>query len=75
MNFAGVFQVPTLFLLRNNGWAISVSEQQTHSRTYADKGVAYGVPGVRCDGNDALAVYSVVHSAAGGLFLREVYHV
>jgi pyruvate dehydrogenase E1 component alpha subunit len=65
MNFAGVFQVPTLFLLRNNGWAISVpSEQQTHSRTYADKGLAYGIPGVRCDGNDALAVYATVHSAA-----------
>ncbi|HEX4355293.1 MAG TPA: thiamine pyrophosphate-dependent enzyme, partial [Polyangiales bacterium] len=65
LNFAGVFQVPTLFLLRNNGWAISVpSEQQTHSRTYADKGVAYGVPAVRCDGNDALAVYAVVHAAA-----------
>jgi pyruvate dehydrogenase E1 component alpha subunit len=65
LNFAGVFQLPTLFLLRNNGWAISVpSEQQTHSRTYADKGIAYGVPGVRCDGNDALAVYSMVHAAA-----------
>ncbi|HEY2733242.1 MAG TPA: thiamine pyrophosphate-dependent enzyme [Polyangiales bacterium] len=65
LNFAGVFQVPTLFLLRNNGWAISVpSEQQTHARTYADKGIAYGVPAVRCDGNDALAVYAVVHAAA-----------
>ena len=65
LNFAGVFQLPTLFLLRNNGWAISVpSEQQTHSRTYADKGIAYGVPGIRCDGNDALAVYSMVHAAA-----------
>jgi pyruvate dehydrogenase E1 component alpha subunit len=64
MNFAGVFQVPTLFLCRNNGWAISVpSEQQTRSRTYADKGIAYGIPGVRCDGNDALAVFSVVNSA------------
>ena len=64
LNFAGVFQVPTLFLLRNNGWAISVpSEQQTHSRTYADKGLAYGVPGMRCDGNDALAVYAIVHAA------------
>jgi 2-oxoisovalerate dehydrogenase E1 component alpha subunit len=64
MNFAGVYQLPTLFLLRNNGWAISVpSEQQTHSRTYADKGIAYGVPGVRVDGNDALAVYAVTRSA------------
>ena len=64
MNFAGVYQAPTVFLLRNNGWAISVpSEQQTHSRTFADKGIAYGVPGVRCDGNDALAVYAVTRAA------------
>jgi pyruvate dehydrogenase E1 component alpha subunit len=64
LNFAGVYQVPTLFLLRNNGWAISVpSEMQTHSRTYADKGIAYGIPGVRCDGNDVLAVYSTVQTA------------
>jgi pyruvate dehydrogenase E1 component alpha subunit len=64
LNFAGVFQIPTLFLLRNNGWAISVpSEQQTHSRTYAEKGAAYGIPGMRCDGNDALAVYACVQAA------------
>lgn len=64
MNFAGVYQVPTLFLLRNNGWAISVpSDHQTHSRTYADKGLAYGVPAVRVDGNDALAVYGVTRAA------------
>jgi 2-oxoisovalerate dehydrogenase E1 component alpha subunit len=64
MNFAGVYQVPTLFLLRNNGWAISVpSEQQTHARTYADKGVGYGIPALRCDGNDALAVYECTRQA------------
>lgn len=64
MNFAGVYQVPTLFLLRNNGWAISVpSEQQTHARTYADKGLGYGIPATRCDGNDALAVYACTRQA------------
>jgi pyruvate dehydrogenase E1 component alpha subunit len=64
MNFAGVYKVPTLFLLRNNGWAISVpTELQTHARSFADKGLGYGVPAVRCDGNDALAVFSVVQSA------------
>ncbi|HET6335275.1 MAG TPA: thiamine pyrophosphate-dependent enzyme [Polyangiales bacterium] len=64
MNFAGVYQVPTLFLLRNNGWAISVpSEQQTHARTYADKGIGYGIPATRCDGNDALAVYECTRQA------------
>jgi 2-oxoisovalerate dehydrogenase E1 component alpha subunit len=64
MNFAGVFQTPTLFFLRNNGWAISVpAERQTASRTYADKGVGYGVPAIRVDGNDALAVYAATQQA------------
>jgi len=64
LNFAGVYQLPVLFLLRNNGWAISLpTEQQTRSKTFAGKGSAYGVPGVRCDGNDALAVYAVTRSA------------
>jgi 2-oxoisovalerate dehydrogenase E1 component alpha subunit len=64
LTFAGVFQTPTLFLLRNNGWAISVpASRQTAARTLADKGVGYGVDAVRCDGNDALAVYSVVRDA------------
>jgi 2-oxoisovalerate dehydrogenase E1 component alpha subunit len=72
LTFAGVFRTPTVFLLRNNGWAISVpAERQTAARTYADKGLGYGVPAVRCDGNDALAVYSTVRqaverAAAGG---------
>ncbi|HKP63532.1 MAG TPA: thiamine pyrophosphate-dependent enzyme [Polyangiales bacterium] len=64
MNFAGVYQVPTLFMLRNNGWAISVpSDQQTHARAYADKGLGYGIPATRCDGNDALAVYACTRQA------------
>jgi len=64
MNFAGVFQTPTLFFLRNNGWAISVpSARQTASRTYADKGVGYGMPALRVDGNDALAVYAATRQA------------
>ena len=64
MTFAGVFNVPTLFLLRNNGWAISVpTSHQTGARALADKGVGYGVRAVRVDGNDALAVYRVVNEA------------
>jgi pyruvate dehydrogenase E1 component alpha subunit len=64
MNFAGVFKVPTVFFCRNNGWAISVPrERQTASRTLAEKGKAYGVPGVRVDGNDLFAVASVVKRA------------
>jgi pyruvate dehydrogenase E1 component alpha subunit len=64
MNFAGVFRVPVVFFCRNNGWAISVPiERQTASRTFAEKGAAYGVPGVRVDGNDMFAVVSVTRRA------------
>jgi pyruvate dehydrogenase E1 component alpha subunit len=61
MNFAGVFKVPVIFLCRNNHWAISVpASQQSASATFADKAAAYGMRGVRCDGNDVLAVYRTV---------------
>jgi 2-oxoisovalerate dehydrogenase E1 component alpha subunit len=64
LNFAGVYRTPTIFLCRNNGWAISVpTERQTASDTFAQKGIAYGVPGVRCDGNDLFAVIKVTREA------------
>jgi pyruvate dehydrogenase E1 component alpha subunit len=64
MNFAGVFKVPVVFFCRNNGWAISVPvERQTATRTFAEKAAAYGIPGVRVDGNDLFAVVSAVREA------------
>jgi len=64
LNFAGVFRLPVVFLCRNNGWAISVPvERQTATRTFAEKAVAYGIPGVRVDGNDIFAVVSVTRKA------------
>jgi pyruvate dehydrogenase E1 component alpha subunit len=64
MNFAGVFKTPTVFFCRNNGWAISVPvERQTASSSFAVKGIAYGIPGVRCDGNDLFAVYKCTRDA------------
>ncbi|HVY48585.1 MAG TPA: thiamine pyrophosphate-dependent dehydrogenase E1 component subunit alpha, partial [Minicystis sp.] len=64
MNFAGVFQVPCVIVCQNNHWAISVpSSRQTASQTFAVKGRAYGVPSVRVDGNDLLAVWGAVHDA------------
>lgn len=64
MNFAGVFKAPVVFFCRNNGWAISVpTERQTASETLAVKGVAYGVPSVRVDGNDVFAVVRAVRDA------------
>ena len=58
MNFAGIFEAPVVYLCQNNQWAISVPRQrQTASRTIAQKGEAYGFPGIYVDGNDILAVY------------------
>src|SRR5262249_10169845 len=64
LNFAGVFKLPVIFFCRNNGWAISTArERQTAARTFAAKAVAYGLPGVRVDGNDVLAIVSVMNQA------------
>ncbi len=64
MNFAGVFKVPTIFLCRNNGWAISTpATRQTASATFGEKAAAYGVPYLRCDGNDVLAVIWATRAA------------
>jgi pyruvate dehydrogenase E1 component alpha subunit len=58
MNFAGVWHVPVVFVCQNNQWAISVPlKKQTHSRTIAQKALAYGFPGIQVDGNDVLAVH------------------
>lgn len=72
MNFAGVHRIPCVFLCRNNGWAISTpTDRQSASRTFAEKAHGYGVPGIRVDGNDVLAVIGVtrraVARAAAGL--------
>lgn len=58
MNFAGVFGAPVVYVVQNNQWAISVSrKRQTASATIAQKGEAYGFPGIYVDGNDVIAVY------------------
>jgi len=65
MNFAAVFKVPCILICRNNGWAISVPRSvQTASPTFAQKAIAYGLPGVLVDGNDVLAMIHVVREAA-----------
>ncbi|MHC1724915.1 MAG: thiamine pyrophosphate-dependent dehydrogenase E1 component subunit alpha [Syntrophobacteraceae bacterium] len=65
MNFASVYQTPTLFLCQNNHWAISLPRaRQTHSLTIAQKALAYDIPGIQVDGNDVLAVYTASLDAA-----------
>ncbi len=64
MNFAGVWHLPLVFVVQNNQWAISVPlKKQTHSRTIAQKALAYGFPGLQVDGNDLLAVYAASREA------------
>lgn len=71
LNFAAVWQAPVVFLVQNNGYAISVPlAKQTAAPTLAHKGVGYGMPAELIDGNDAAAVYATVRAAveraAGG---------
>lgn len=64
MNFAGVFDTPTVFICNNNQWAISIPrEEQTASATIAQKAHAYGFAGVQVDGMDPLATYVVTAAA------------
>lgn len=64
MNFAGVYKAPVVFICQNNQWAISLPvEQQTASKTIAQKAIAYGFEGIRIDGNDIFAVYKATQDA------------
>ncbi|MFJ7075336.1 pyruvate dehydrogenase (acetyl-transferring) E1 component subunit alpha [Streptomyces sp. NPDC098781] len=64
LNFAAVWQAPVVFLVQNNGFAISVPlAKQTAAPSLAHKAVGYGMPGRLVDGNDAAAVLEVVGDA------------
>jgi len=63
-NFAAVWQTPTVFIVQNNQFAISVPlSRQTRAATLADKAVGYGMPGYHVDGNDVAAMYAVTRAA------------
>jgi TPP-dependent pyruvate/acetoin dehydrogenase alpha subunit len=64
MNFAAVYNTPTIFLCQNNGFAISYPrEEQTRSESLAMKAEGYGMRGVQVDGNDVAAVLTAVGEA------------
>ena len=72
-------QVPMVVIVENNGFAYSTpTTRQTAARSFADKGIGYGIPGVTADGNDVLATYEVTRDAVnraragGGVTLIEL---
>ncbi len=64
LNFAGVLELPVVFVVFNNQWAISTPvERQTAAETYADRAIGYGFEGTLVDGNDVLAMYRATKRA------------
>jgi len=64
LNFAGAFNANVVFIVQNNGFAISVPrEKQTKAKTLAQKAIAAGIEGIQVDGMDVLAVYAATKDA------------
>jgi pyruvate dehydrogenase E1 component subunit alpha len=82
VNLAAVMDAPLVLVCNNNQWAISTPlEAQTRAETLADKAVGYGIPGVRVDGGDVLAVYEATREAVerarageGPTFIEAVHY-
>ncbi|MBD1370822.1 pyruvate dehydrogenase (acetyl-transferring) E1 component subunit alpha [Hazenella sp. IB182357] len=65
LNFAGVYDLPAIFVVQNNGYAISTPREiQTKASSIAQKGIAAGIRSIQVDGMDVLAVYKVIADAA-----------
>jgi 2-oxoisovalerate dehydrogenase E1 component alpha subunit len=66
MVFAAVYRAPVILNLVNNQWAISSSQGVAggEEATFASRAIGFGIPGLRVDGNDLLAVYAVTRWAA-----------
>jgi pyruvate dehydrogenase E1 component alpha subunit len=64
LNLAGVRRAPVVFVLKNNGWAISTPvRKQTAATSFADRSPGYGIAGERVDGNDLFAVHAATTRA------------
>jgi 2-oxoisovalerate dehydrogenase E1 component alpha subunit len=63
MNFAGIHDLPVIFLIENNVYAISIPEKMQVAGSIAKRAEGYGFPGVEVDGNDVLAVYEAAKEA------------
>ncbi len=63
MNFAGIHDLPVIFLIQNNIYAISVPSSLQVAGSIVGRAAGYGIPGVEVDGNDVLAVYEASREA------------
>jgi pyruvate/2-oxoglutarate/acetoin dehydrogenase E1 component/TPP-dependent pyruvate/acetoin dehydrogenase alpha subunit len=66
VNLAAIWDLPVIFICENNGYAVGTRQERAmRLKDIAGRAVAYGIPGISLDGNDALAVYEAVREAAG----------
>ena len=64
LNFAAVYKAPVIFVCENNGWAISTPiRKQTANDVFAARGTSFGIPSIRIDGNDILAMICATREA------------
>lgn len=76
MNLAGIWELPVVFVVTNNRWAISVPvEKQTAANTIAQKAIAAGFDGEQVDGNDVVAVREVIRRAVDAARTNNVPHL
>lgn len=68
VNVAAVWDLPVIFIVENNGYGLSTpSHEQFRCKSFADKGIGYGIEGLSIDGNNILEVYDTVKSLANDI--------
>src|SRR5690606_21602800 len=66
VNVAAVWDLPVIFVVENNGYGLSTpSSEQFRCKSFADKGIGYGMKALSIDGNNVLDVYDTVNRLAG----------
>ncbi|MBC7630977.1 thiamine pyrophosphate-dependent enzyme [Aeromicrobium sp.] len=62
-NVAGAWKLPIVFVIQNNGWAVSVPVEHSTGGRFVDRAIGYGMAGVQVDGADPMAVYEAAVAA------------